>query len=54
MNGGVYVAAGFFGFIAMAVYGIDAYFKYNSYASGEIAQGERSTSASGHQPVDMP
>ena len=32
----------FFGFGAFAIYGYDAYIKYQGYQAGEIAQGERS------------
>ncbi|XP_042143085.1 CKLF-like MARVEL transmembrane domain-containing protein 4 isoform X1 [Ixodes scapularis] len=35
-------AAAFFGFVAMALYGADAFFKYKGWKSGEPAQGERS------------
>lgn len=31
----------FFGFLAMIVYGIDAFFKFKAWRAGEIAQGER-------------
>ncbi|XP_050307588.1 CKLF-like MARVEL transmembrane domain-containing protein 4 [Anthonomus grandis grandis] len=36
-----YIAAGFFGFCAMVVYGIDAFFKFKAVKSGQLAQGER-------------
>ncbi|XP_071448273.1 plasmolipin-like [Hetaerina americana] len=34
-------AAAFFGFVAMVLYGIDAYLKFKAVRAGEIAQGER-------------
>ncbi|CAG9814394.1 unnamed protein product [Phaedon cochleariae] len=36
-----YVAAGFFGFCGMVLYGIDAFLKYRAMMSGQLAQGER-------------
>jgi hypothetical protein len=42
-NGGMYAAAGFFGFGATAIYGADAFFKYQAYQAGEVAQGERAS-----------
>lgn len=40
-NSGAYTAAGFFGFLAMVVYGYDAFLKYQLIRSGAIAQGSR-------------
>uniref|UniRef100_A0A336M2L0 CSON010634 protein n=1 Tax=Culicoides sonorensis TaxID=179676 RepID=A0A336M2L0_CULSO len=37
-----YTVAGFFGFLAMIVYGYDAFLKYNLIRAGAIAQGSRS------------
>lgn len=37
-----YVAAGFFGFLAMIAYGYDAWLKYQLVRAGAIAQGTRS------------
>ncbi|KAI5634713.1 CKLF-like MARVEL transmembrane domain-containing protein 4 [Phthorimaea operculella] len=34
-------AAGFFGYLAMVLYGIDAFLKYRALKTGEIAQGRR-------------
>lgn len=34
-------AAGFFGFAAMFVYGVDAFFKFRGWRAGQLAQGER-------------
>ena len=34
-------AAGFFGFVAMFVYGVDAFFKFRGWRAGQLAQGER-------------
>ncbi|KAJ8929300.1 hypothetical protein NQ314_018007, partial [Rhamnusium bicolor] len=36
-----YIAAGVFGFLAMVVYGIDAFLKLKAIQSGQLAQGER-------------
>ncbi|CAG0890980.1 unnamed protein product [Darwinula stevensoni] len=36
-----WAAAAFFGFVAMAIYGFDAYLKFKGWRSGQIAQGER-------------
>ncbi|UYV71438.1 CMTM4 [Cordylochernes scorpioides] len=44
-NGG-FITGGFFGFIAMLLYGADAFFKYRAWQGGEIAQGERKTTTS--------
>ncbi|XP_054164637.1 proteolipid protein 2-like [Oppia nitens] len=41
IDGGVHSAAGVFGFIAFAIYGYDAFIKYQGYSAGEIAQGDR-------------
>ncbi|RWS29365.1 MARVEL domain-containing protein 1-like protein [Leptotrombidium deliense] len=43
VQGGVYAAAGFFGFLAMSLYSMDAFLKYKAHKNGEIAQGERTT-----------
>uniref|UniRef100_A0A131XIV8 Putative member of chemokine-like factor super family n=1 Tax=Hyalomma excavatum TaxID=257692 RepID=A0A131XIV8_9ACAR len=40
-------AAAFFGFVAMFLYGADAFFKYKGWKSGEPAQGERSVPSAG-------
>jgi len=40
---GVFIAAAVFGYIAMLVYGFDAYLKYISWKAGELAQGNRKT-----------
>lgn len=40
-------AAAFFGFVAMILYGADAFFKYKGWKSGEPAQGERSVPTAG-------
>nr|CAH7728406.1 unnamed protein product [Callosobruchus chinensis] len=36
-----YIAAGFFGFCAMVMYGFDAFLKFNANQRGELAQGEK-------------
>ncbi|XP_030761453.1 CKLF-like MARVEL transmembrane domain-containing protein 4 [Sitophilus oryzae] len=36
-----YIAAGFFGFCGMALYGLDGFLKYKALQSGQLAQGER-------------
>ncbi|CAG7786445.1 unnamed protein product [Allacma fusca] len=36
-----FAAAAFFGYVAMLLYGFDAYLKYISWRAGEIAQGDR-------------
>ncbi|XP_023235391.1 plasmolipin-like [Centruroides sculpturatus] len=36
-----YAAAAVFGFIAMVIYGVDAFLKYKAWRRGDIAQGER-------------
>ncbi|CAB3231564.1 unnamed protein product [Arctia plantaginis] len=36
-----YSAAGFFGYLAMVVYGVDAFIKYKALKAGELAQGQR-------------
>lgn len=41
----------FFGFIAMIVYGIDAFFKFKAWRAGEIAQGERVRNVQKSEPV---
>lgn len=38
---GAYTAAGFFGFLAMIIYGYDAFLKYQLIRAGAIAQGSR-------------
>lgn len=40
-NSAAYTAAGFFGFLAMIVYGYDAFLKYGLIRAGAIAQGSR-------------
>ncbi|KAI1285340.1 hypothetical protein HDE_11935 [Halotydeus destructor] len=40
-RGGIYAAAGFFGFAATVIYAADAFFSYQSYQAGEVAQSER-------------
>ncbi|KAK8741761.1 hypothetical protein OTU49_002381 [Cherax quadricarinatus] len=34
-------AAAFFGYVAMILYGIDAFFKFKAWRNGDLAQGER-------------
>jgi len=47
-----WAAASFFGFVAMVVYGVDAFFKFKAWKGGDIAQGERvSHVSSGSVPV---
>lgn len=41
-NSSAYIVAGFFGFLAMIVYGYDAWVKYQLVRAGAIAQGVRS------------
>lgn len=36
-----WAAGGFFGFVAMVLYGIDAFLKFRAWRNGDIAQGER-------------
>ncbi|CAK1603634.1 unnamed protein product [Parnassius mnemosyne] len=36
-----YSAAGFFGYLAMVLYGFDAFLKYRAWRTGELAQGHR-------------
>ncbi|XP_074034717.1 CKLF-like MARVEL transmembrane domain-containing protein 4 isoform X2 [Leptinotarsa decemlineata] len=36
-----YIAAGFFGFCGMVLYGIDAFIKFQAIKNGQLAQGER-------------
>lgn len=36
-----YSAAGFFGYLAMVLYGLDAFLKYKALKAGELAQGHR-------------
>ncbi|KAG5885798.1 hypothetical protein JTB14_031515 [Gonioctena quinquepunctata] len=36
-----YIAAGFFGFCGMVLYGIDAFLKFQGIKTGQLAQGER-------------
>ncbi|KAJ8729762.1 hypothetical protein PYW08_001343 [Mythimna loreyi] len=43
-----YSAAGFFGYLAMVLYGIDAFLKYNALKAGELAQGHRVTAKQTH------
>ncbi|XP_037790945.1 CKLF-like MARVEL transmembrane domain-containing protein 4 [Penaeus monodon] len=48
--GGYYpawAAAAFFGYAAMIAYGVDAFFKFKGWRSGEMAQGERQMRAGG-------
>ncbi|KAK3863555.1 hypothetical protein Pcinc_030705 [Petrolisthes cinctipes] len=40
-------AAAFFGFVAMILYGADAFFKFKGWRAGEIAQGERQIQMAG-------
>ncbi|KAK7071084.1 CKLF-like MARVEL transmembrane domain-containing protein 4 [Halocaridina rubra] len=42
-----WAAAAFFGYVAMLLYGADAFFKFKGWRSGEIAQGERQVQMSG-------
>lgn len=46
-----WAAASFFGFIAMIVYGADAFFKFKAWRAGEIAQGERVRNVQKSEPV---
>jgi len=36
-----YIAASFFGFVAMGIYGFDGFLKFKGWKAGEIAQGKR-------------
>ncbi|KAL1494661.1 hypothetical protein ABEB36_010227 [Hypothenemus hampei] len=49
-----YIAAGFFGFCAMVVYGIDAFIKFQAIKTGELAQGERVISKQSTTTVTSP
>lgn len=40
-------AAAFFGYVAMLLYGADAFFKFKGWRSGELAQGERQVQMGG-------
>ncbi|XP_064467479.1 CKLF-like MARVEL transmembrane domain-containing protein 4 isoform X2 [Ornithodoros turicata] len=44
-------AAAFFGFVAMALYGADAFFKYKGWKAGDVAQGERTAPGGVGAPV---
>lgn len=46
-----WAAASFFGFVAMIVYGVDAFFKFKAWRAGEIAQGDRVRSVQKSEPV---
>ena len=50
-----YTAAGFFGFLAMVVYGYDAFLKYGLIRAGAIAQGNRTVEqTTTHQTATSP
>ncbi|XP_044742388.1 CKLF-like MARVEL transmembrane domain-containing protein 7 [Chrysoperla carnea] len=49
-----YVAAAFFGFCAMVVYGYDAWLKWQGVQAGELAQGERVISKQTTTAVNSP
>ncbi|KAH1023778.1 hypothetical protein HUJ05_003379 [Dendroctonus ponderosae] len=49
-----YIAAGFFGFCAMIVYGIDAFYKYQALKTGQLAQGDRMISRQSTTTVTTP
>ncbi|XP_037077639.1 CKLF-like MARVEL transmembrane domain-containing protein 3 [Pollicipes pollicipes] len=42
-NGGAYIAAGFFGFVAMVLYGIDAFIMYNAWRHGTTRSATQTT-----------
>ncbi|XP_013787640.1 MARVEL domain-containing protein 1-like [Limulus polyphemus] len=44
-----WAAAGFFGFVAMLLYGTDTFLKYKAWRTGEIAQGERTVTVTTSQ-----
>lgn len=43
-----YSAAGFFGYLAMVLYGSDAFLKYKALMAGELAQGHRVVTKQSH------
>ncbi|XP_068621387.1 CKLF-like MARVEL transmembrane domain-containing protein 4 [Battus philenor] len=43
-----YSAAGFFGYLAMVLYGFDAFLKLKAWRSGELAQGQRVLTKQAH------
>lgn len=44
-RGGADSAAGFFGYVAMCIYAVDAFLKFKAWRSGELAQGQRQMQA---------
>ncbi|XP_050702645.1 MARVEL domain-containing protein 1-like isoform X2 [Eriocheir sinensis] len=44
-RGGADTAAGFFGYVSLVIYAVDAFFKFKAWRSGEVAQGERQMEA---------
>ncbi|KAI9555101.1 hypothetical protein GHT06_017616 [Daphnia sinensis] len=49
-----WAAASFFGFLAMIIYGVDAFFKFKAWRAGDIAQGERVRSVQKSETVGTP
>ncbi|KAG6453011.1 CKLF-like MARVEL transmembrane domain-containing protein 4 [Manduca sexta] len=51
-----YSAGGFFGYLAMVLYGVDAFLKYKALKAGELPQGQRVVTKQAHvvTPPAMP